>query len=222
MTTDRTAHVGTRGMPRPEREAQILDAALAEFGERGYYQVSVAAIARRAAISKPLVHAYFGTKDALYVRCVEALTETLLDVITPVVEAAEPGMPMALETLQTIFTTMRERPTDWMVLYDENLPRDSSVHQVAAAGRDRMTDLGAVGVRAALRHHAGAAEVDPVDASMMNHVWQSVVTSLMTWWIEHPDQTPADLTARFERILVAMTDVHPSGPPGRQPIQPLR
>lgn len=210
MAGDRSGHVGTRGMPRPEREAQILDAAMAEFGERGYPHASVDAIARRAAISKPLVHAYFGTKDALYVQCVESLTRLLLEVITPVVEGAEPGMPMALETMQTIFTTLRERPTDWMVLYDETVPRDSPAHQVAAVGRERMTDLGAVGVRAALRHHAGTDEVDPVDASMMNHVWQSVVTSLMTWWIEHPDQTPAELTARFERILVALTDVDAS------------
>lgn len=211
MAKDHTGHVGTRGMPRPEREAQIVDAALAEFGERGYHQASVEAIARRAAISKPLVHAYFGTKDALYVRCVESLTETLLDVITPVVEGADPGMPMALETLQTIFTTLRERPTDWLVLYDENLPRGSSVHEAAVAGRERMTELGAVGVRAALQHHAGGPGIDPVDASLMNHVWQSVVTSLMTWWIAHPEQTPAELTARFGRVLVAMTDVSPTG-----------
>jgi len=209
MAKDPAGHVGTRGMPRAERAAQILDAALVEFGERGYHQVTMDAIAVRAGISKPLVHAYFGTKDALYVRCVESLTDLLLEVITPVVRGsgAEPGMAMALETMQTIFDTLRERPRDWMVLYDATLPSDSSVQLAAAAGRDRMTELGAVGVRAALLARVDdALDVDPLEASMMNHVWQSVVTSLMTWWFDHPEQTPVQLTARFGRVLAALTD----------------
>ncbi|GAB2876455.1 TetR/AcrR family transcriptional regulator [Nocardioides pacificus] len=207
MAKDRSGHVGTRGMPRAEREAQILDAAMAEFGERGYHQASVDAIAARAGISKPLVHAYFGTKELLNVRCVESLTELLLEVIVPVVDGgAEPGMTMALETMRTIFETLRERPQDWMVLYDVSLPAGTPVHAAATLCRDRMTELGAVGARAALSRHAGD-EVDPLEASMMNHVWQSVVTSLMTWWFEHPEQTPAELTARFGRVLSALTDV---------------
>ncbi|WP_205471308.1 TetR/AcrR family transcriptional regulator [Nocardioides sp. SYSU D00038] len=204
----RAAHVGTRGMPRAEREAQILAAATAEFGERGYHRVSVDAVAARAGISKPLVHAYFGTKDALYVRCAEELTETLLAEIRPVVERAEPGIAMALDTMRTIFTTLRDRPRAWMVLYDETLPPGTAVHGPVAACRDRMTDLGAVGVRAALA--VNPAPVDPLDVSAMNHVWQSVVTALMTWWFDHPDQTPEELTARFGRLLTALA----SAPPG--------
>ena len=208
MARELRGHVGTRGMPRAEREAQIIEAATAEFGERGYHQASIDAIAARAGISKPLVHAYFGTKDALYVRCVEALTDRLLAVITPVVDTAEPGVAMALETMETIFGTLRERPRDWMVLYDDSLPPGTDVQATAAAMRDRMTHLGAVGVRTALLgRRAARAEPDLLDASMMNHVWQSVVTALMTWWFDHPEQTPAELTERFGRVLAALTEV---------------
>src|SRR5262245_9101334 len=61
--------VGTKGVPRADREQQILDAAVAGFGERGYAHASMAAIARRAGISKPLVYEYFGSKEGLYLAC---------------------------------------------------------------------------------------------------------------------------------------------------------
>ena len=60
--------VGTKGVPRADREQQILDAAVAEFGERGYAHASMAAIAQRAGMSKPLVYEYFGSKEGLYLR----------------------------------------------------------------------------------------------------------------------------------------------------------
>ena len=55
--------VGTKGVPRADREQQILDAAVAEFGGRDYTHASMAAIAQRAGISKPLVYEYFGSKE---------------------------------------------------------------------------------------------------------------------------------------------------------------
>ena len=84
-------HLGTRGMPRAERETEILRAAMIEFAERGFHQVTMASVAARAGVSKPLVHAYFGTKDALYSRCVKDVTAEILDAVTPVVETAPPG-----------------------------------------------------------------------------------------------------------------------------------
>ena len=41
--------VGTKGMPREEREAQIVDAATEEFGRHGYGGASMVEIARAAA-----------------------------------------------------------------------------------------------------------------------------------------------------------------------------
>lgn len=194
---------GTRGMPRVEREAQILRAALEEFGEGGYHQTGMDAVAARAGVSKPLVHAYFGTKDALYARCAADVAERLLAAIVPVVEQAPPGVPMALETMRMLFATVRERPRDWLLVYDLTLPAGSEAEQVATAARERLTELGAQGVRAALA--ASPLEGDALDADAMNHVWQAVVTALMTWWFDHPEQTPERLTERFGRLLDALT-----------------
>lgn len=46
--------------------ARILEAATREFSERGFNAASVSAVARRARVSKQLVHHHFRSKEALF------------------------------------------------------------------------------------------------------------------------------------------------------------
>jgi AcrR family transcriptional regulator len=63
-----------------ERREEILDAALAEFAERGLAAASTEEIARRAGISQPYVFRLFGTKKELFkatvARCFRETLET--------------------------------------------------------------------------------------------------------------------------------------------------
>jgi TetR/AcrR family transcriptional regulator len=56
---------------RPGVRAQILDAALAEFAERGFQEASLAAIARKLGVTAPLVLYHFGSKANLWREAVE-------------------------------------------------------------------------------------------------------------------------------------------------------
>src|SRR5919197_6671720 len=49
-----------------ERRDQVIDAAVAEFGERGYHAASTASIAKRAGISQPYIYALFADKRELF------------------------------------------------------------------------------------------------------------------------------------------------------------
>ena len=49
-----------------ERREQVLEAAVAEFGERGYHAASTANIAKRAGISQPYIYALFSDKRELF------------------------------------------------------------------------------------------------------------------------------------------------------------
>ncbi|MFE0650326.1 TetR family transcriptional regulator [Streptomyces sp. NPDC059534] len=71
-----------RGRPsRTEEESgpgareRILDAARAEFAERGYDKASVRGIARAAGVDPALVHHYFGTKDEVFAAAIEVSFE---------------------------------------------------------------------------------------------------------------------------------------------------
>src|SRR5258705_924881 len=63
-----------------ERRDEILDAAIAEFAERGLTAASTEEIARNAGISQPYVFRLFGTKKELFkatvARCLRETLET--------------------------------------------------------------------------------------------------------------------------------------------------
>jgi AcrR family transcriptional regulator len=64
-TTKTRARTGER-LTADERRDQVLDAAVAEFGERGYHAASTASIAKRAGISQPYIYALFADKKELF------------------------------------------------------------------------------------------------------------------------------------------------------------
>ncbi|MCB1016341.1 MAG: TetR family transcriptional regulator [Acidimicrobiales bacterium] len=55
----------------PDTRAEILDAALALFAERGFERATVREIARRADVDPAMVHHYFGTKDELLAAAID-------------------------------------------------------------------------------------------------------------------------------------------------------
>ncbi|RME16999.1 MAG: TetR/AcrR family transcriptional regulator, partial [Alphaproteobacteria bacterium] len=81
------------------RRDELLDAALDLFGERGYAQTSVAAIARRAGLSKGAVYLYFDSKQAILEGLVKrALSPVAAQAIDGAKNAA-PGIETALRNL---------------------------------------------------------------------------------------------------------------------------
>ena len=66
----RPASRDTRARRDRARRA-ILEAAIREFSERGYFQVSTRDIARRAGVSVGLPYRYFDSKEALVTACIE-------------------------------------------------------------------------------------------------------------------------------------------------------
>src|SRR6185369_6666259 len=70
-----------RRLPRAVREQQMLDAAVRVFSIRGYHDASIDEIAEAAGISKPMVYAYLGTKEELFVACLHREGARLIEAI---------------------------------------------------------------------------------------------------------------------------------------------
>jgi AcrR family transcriptional regulator len=72
-----------RGRPRnPGAEARILDAALEEYGERGWAGFTMDAVARRAGVGKSTVYLRWQDKDSLLIDAVDARSGGIEDVDT--------------------------------------------------------------------------------------------------------------------------------------------
>jgi AcrR family transcriptional regulator len=190
------ARAGTKGVPREEREGQILDIAAEEFGRRGYAHASIADIAQRAGISKPLVYGYFDSKEGLFQACLTRAGESLVEAVA----AAQTGVAItrAIGTLAAIFETIEPSPYGWSILFDATLPRGSEIYDSAARYRRALIDLGSTGAREVLQ---AAGNTDRLDASLLTDIWLSTVTTVVQWWLEHPGQDAAATTQRCVRLL---------------------
>src|SRR5690242_1021937 len=58
--------------------SKILDAALAEFSERGLPAASTDDIAERCGVNKRMIYYYFGSKEGLYLAALEQVFEKLV------------------------------------------------------------------------------------------------------------------------------------------------
>lgn len=72
------AEPGARRMSSAERREQIVTAATAVFGARGYGGTTTDDIARAAGVSQPYVVRLFGTKEALFLAALDDAVEHLV------------------------------------------------------------------------------------------------------------------------------------------------
>jgi AcrR family transcriptional regulator len=189
---------GTKGMPREERETQILDAATIEFATRGYVGGSVEQIARTVGVSRAMIHAYFGGKDELYAACIVRAGEPLVAAVASVQDPDTAPLPRAFATIQAILTTLEPRRHDWPLLYDLSLPASSPAYAEARRYRQALARLGSVGT---LEVVSRGGDREAGEAELLGHLWLDVVGSIVRWWLQHPSE-PADVAvARLARVL---------------------
>lgn len=200
MSTEVRA-IGTKGVPRAEREQQIVSAAVAEFAAQGYAAASVARIARAAGISKPLVYQYFGSKDGLYLAGLHDVVGALLDRLTGAELEVDDTVASRIHPLRAIFTALEPRREAWRLLFDPSAPAVGPIHDAVAAYRARMTALAAGGSASFLR---ARGRYTAADVSALTAIWMGLVDSLVTWWLEHPDESAEAMIARCGRLLTAV------------------
>ena len=88
------------------------------------------------------------------------------------------------------------------MLWDQTLPAGSIVYEAAQHYRQRLIELGATGTNEVLEA-AGNREV--LDAEMLTEFWLNVVTTVIQWWLNHPEQDAAATTERCTRLLRNLT-----------------
>ena len=194
-------NAGTKGVPRLDREQQILAVASEEFGTQGYAGTSINTVADRAGISKPLVYNYFGSKDGLYAACLDRAGVILGDEIERIAQGDSVGITRGLRTLEGMFAVLEPQPYLWRLSFDPTAPSTGDVAGIAAAHTARLSKLAHEGV-AELLELAGVT--DELDVSAMTGVWLGIVDSLMNWWLDHPDQTADEMMQRIVRLVGAL------------------
>jgi AcrR family transcriptional regulator len=88
-----------------ERRQAILEAALAEFAERGYAAARLDDVAARAGVAKGTLYLYFAHKEALFEQLVRSAISPLLDRFAEFAAASDLSPLEALDAFFALFRT---------------------------------------------------------------------------------------------------------------------
>jgi AcrR family transcriptional regulator len=182
-------------LARPVRERQMLAVAQRVFAERGFRAASVDAIAEGAEISKPMLYAYFGSKEGLYRACMRRSGAALVDVLDEAAGSTSAPDQRLWAGLLAFFTFVEQEPEAWTILAGEAGAGGGALAADGAEARRRI----AATVGGLLRDAAadeGADEAALAATEPLGLALVGAAESLARWWQEHPDQ-PAEAVARL-------------------------
>ena len=180
------------------RERQILDAAVEVFAERGFHQASMDEISDTAGVSKPMVYAYLGSKDELYLACVRREAGRLIDGIGTVVDEGLSPEQQLWRGLRVFFEHVGEHPAGWALLHTRTNPREEPFTGELTQWRSR-----AVTLVATLFADATADAEQPMRVEQMQPFAAALVgaaEALVDWWNEHPEHTADGLAMRLMNL----------------------
>lgn len=151
-------------VPRTDRGRRtrraILDAAAAEFGERGFHDASVSSITARAGVALGSFYTWFDSKDALFRDLVADLSDQVRDHVAPAVKAAADGLAAERAGLASFLGFVREHQEIYRIIDEAEFVDPASHRRHYAATADRIAGrLAAAAVRGEVR-----ADVNEVHA----------------------------------------------------------
>ena len=135
--------------PRGERTLRkILDAARAEFGERGFSESSIVGITQRAGVALGTFYTYFDSKEALFNALVQDMSGQVRDHVAPVLKESADALDGERAALESFLRFAREHRDVYRIIDEAEFVEpgayrehyETTATRIAArlvAGRDR-------------------------------------------------------------------------------------
>jgi AcrR family transcriptional regulator len=183
-------------VPRAEREEQMLDVAARVFAKHGYHAASMDEIAAAVGVSKPMLYAYFDSKEGLYLACIDRAGQDLLESMRRAAGVNVPPEERLWAGILAFFEFVDERRAGWSVLFNEASARGGPFAAEVAQLRARIAAIVDELLAEAAADH-GVASVGPDMTEPIAHALVGAGESLANWWLEHPAETREAVALRL-------------------------
>ncbi|AEF36595.1 MULTISPECIES: TetR/AcrR family transcriptional regulator [Mycobacteriaceae] len=145
----RAEHLGPQ-----RRRPQVLDAALQIAADHGVAGVTMAAIAERIGVTRPVVYACYDGRGEVLAALLDRETELML---ASLLAALPPQRTGSVEDrfvagFGAFLSTVRERPASWRIIFTAD--QDPVLAAAVVSGRARLTDRVATVMRPLLEQRA--------------------------------------------------------------------
>ena len=146
-------------MPRDERRAQLLSAALEVFTAAGYHSAAMDEIAERAGVSKPVLYQHFPSKLELYLAVLDTHIDSLVFAIQRAIQSTPDNSERVQATIGAYFDFIEAEGEAFRLLFES----DMSVEPAVRERLNRMTYDCAAAVSAVISLDTGL----PQEAAML-------------------------------------------------------
>jgi AcrR family transcriptional regulator len=177
-------------MPRSVREELILRVAGQVFAEGGYERASMDRIASRAGVSKPMLYAYFGSKEGLYVAYIERTGGELVRRLVHAdrADGVHPPPSRLRAVIGEFLAFVEEHRDGWTVLFRDLNARRPIAEQVAQLRAEIVAEvrrmLEGTGDGAADGSWSGLA---PPASEGVAEAIVGAGEALANWWLKKPE-----------------------------------
>ena len=191
---DSTRRAPRRKLPRAARERQMLQVAARVFGQRGYHAASMDEIARACGVTKPMLYAYFDSKDGLYLATVDRMGKVLVAAVEELLQEKDPAKRLRLG-VDVILRYIQQDRQGGAVLYAEGLGEGPVARHVAR-------------YRAAIAQAAAVTLTDAVPGRSLKHAEPDAVgllgagEALARWWLDRGSRLPFASLQKATHALV--------------------
>ena len=203
-----------RKLPRAEREQQMFETAARIFGQRGYHATSMDEIAQACGVTKPMLYAYFESKEGLFLAVVDRIGTTLVGALEKLLVEPDPRMRLKLGVDLILDFIARDRHA-WAVMYAEGLG-DSAVEKHVGGYRNRIIQLAALTLGQA-RPLTLATDAGRRQGEMYAIAAIGAGEALARWWLDRQSLPPTVLQVMGRRMVDAIVADFLDAPIGAAP-----
>lgn len=181
-------------MTATQRREQLIGVAREVFAERGYAGATIAEIAERAGVSKPVIYQHFGGKERLYAVVVGREVDTLTGRITTALRAERPRQ--ATEQAADAFLGYIEEHEDGFRV----LIRDAPVGTTSSAMASVIGEVAAQAEQV-LAEELTLRGFDAAHAPIYSQMLVGAVAVLGEWWLDVRDPPRDEVAAHVVNLV---------------------
>ncbi len=184
-------------LPRQVRERQMVDAATISFGRQGFHGTSMDQIAMDAGISKPMLYAYFDSKEGLYLACLRRASLDLIDAVRASFDSTLPAELQLRDGFAAFLSFIKENRESWNLMRNESF----SGYQMFPDEMEHIRSLLRQVVRELLFASSLSNEVDreqlddaamPTAAALLGGT-----EAIANWWVGEGANVPIEVPCAY-------------------------
>ncbi|OIQ69186.1 HTH-type transcriptional regulator RutR [mine drainage metagenome] len=116
-------------LPRDQRRAQLLSAALDVFTASGYHAAGMDEIAERAGVSKPVLYQHFPSKLELYLAVLDMHIDSFLFELQRAIASTHDNSQRVRATVETYFAFIDGESEAFRLLFESDLTNEQAVNE---------------------------------------------------------------------------------------------